>query len=168
MGKSKDDTEKAECFYAIHVIITGNVFFELISVYKSGFLRYMEDLTGFLYPILENPLYSLIYKEVLRLVGVLGEVCSKKEFSPYCNNIMPILVGHLKNENLIMNLKHDLYVVGYRTHIFPEMFKCIGNIATATGVDFASHLQNVFQSYDLINGKKELCTINVQFNLFNL
>jgi importin subunit beta-1 len=101
----------------------------MTSSLEGDFKRYAESFMPILCNALQNPAE---YQLCSIAVGLIGDICRAlgKEATPYCNNLMQLLVTNLQSPVLHRTVK-------------PAILSCFGDIALAIGDGFIGYLEVV-------------------------
>ena len=104
----------------------------LVEVLGPEFMKYMEAFKPFLHVGLRN---VAEYQVCSAAVGVVGDICRAltNQMTPYCNEIMSILLENLSNNNVHRQVK-------------PQILSVFGDIALAIGLEFKPYLEVVLQT----------------------
>ncbi|KAI7907779.1 armadillo-type protein [Cokeromyces recurvatus] len=119
-NQSKQATTTEDAFLAIGA---------MTSALEADFSRYTEPFIPILCNALQNPAE---YQLCFIAVGLIGDICRAlgKDATPYCNNLMQLLVTNLQSPVLHRIVK-------------PAILSCFGDIALAIGDAFAAYLEVV-------------------------
>lgn len=101
----------------------------MTSSLEADFKRYAESFMPILCTALQNPAE---YQLCSIAVGLIGDICRAlgKDATPYCNNLMQLLVSNLQSPVLHRTVK-------------PAILSCFGDIALAIGEGFCGYLEVV-------------------------
>ncbi|XP_040568978.1 importin subunit beta-1 isoform X2 [Lepeophtheirus salmonis] len=104
----------------------------LVGVIGEGFHKYMESFKPYLLIGLKN---VAEYQVCHDAVGLVGDICRAlgSNVTPYCDEIMTILLENLSNNRVNRIVK-------------PQIFCVFGDIALALGPDFKKYLDIVFRT----------------------
>lgn len=119
-NQSKQATTTEDAFLAIGA---------LTSALEADFKRYAESFVPILCNALQNPSE---YQLCFIAVGLIGDICRAlgRDASPYCNNLMQLLVTNLQSPVLHRSVK-------------PAILSCFGDIALAVGDQFSMYIDVV-------------------------
>ncbi|OBZ82225.1 Importin subunit beta-1 [Choanephora cucurbitarum] len=119
-NQSKQATTTEDAFLAIGA---------MTSALEADFSRYSETFMPILCNALQNPAE---YQLCFIAVGLIGDICRAlgKDATPYCNNLMQLLVSNLQSPVLHRTVK-------------PAILSCFGDIALAIGDGFSGYLEVV-------------------------
>ncbi|KAI8646872.1 armadillo-type protein [Parasitella parasitica] len=129
--QSKQATTTEDVFLAIGA---------MTSALESDFNRYVASFIPILCDALQNPAeYQLCYIAV----GVIGDICRAlgKDATPYCNELMQLLVTNLQSPVLHRTVK-------------PAILSCFGDIALAIGGAFSAYLEVVMMVLQQAGGMR--------------
>ncbi len=103
----------------------------LVEVLGDGFVKYMNAFKPYLLVGLKN---TAEYQVCHSAVGLVGDICRalSKQVTPYCDEIMAILLENLSNNDV-----HRL--------VKPNILSVFGDVALAVGVEFKRYLEHVLQ-----------------------
>ncbi|KAJ1834510.1 karyopherin Kap95 [Coemansia sp. RSA 2711] len=103
----------------------------LITALESGFTRYLESFSPFMYNALQN---HEEYQLCSISVGLIGDICRSlgQDAVQYCDQFMTILLQNLESNVLHRDVK-------------PSILSCFGDIALAIGGRFESYLDVTFR-----------------------
>lgn len=118
--QSKQATTTEDAFLVIGAVTTA---------LEGEFKRYTEPFIPILCNALQNPAE---YQLCSIAIGLIGDICRAlgKDATPYCNNLMQLLVTNLQSPILHSSVK-------------PAILSCFGDIALAIGDEFVAYIEVV-------------------------
>lgn len=130
-NQSKQATTTEDAFLAIGA---------LTSALDADFKRYAESFVPILCNALQNPSE---YQLCFIAVGLIGDICRAlgRDASPYCNNLMQLLVTNLQSPVLHRSVK-------------PAILSCFGDIALAVGDQFSMYIDVVMMVLQQAGGMR--------------
>ncbi|XP_019637100.1 PREDICTED: importin subunit beta-1-like isoform X3 [Branchiostoma belcheri] len=104
----------------------------LVEVLGTDFMKYMEAFKPYLALGLGN---HAEYQVCLAAVGLVGDICRalSTHVTPYCNDIMQLLLENLANDSVHRSVK-------------PQILSVFGDIALAIGPEFKGYLKVVLST----------------------